>query len=121
MNGLTVAGLPRLLALWAEAVGIEPVLAIARTFGGRRLYLPEVPKPDHPLAELIGIEAMATLCARFGRRRYDIPSVRTYLRWADARRLKEEGLSHAEISAALGVNLRQVSTLLAGRPPPRSG
>lgn len=109
--------LPGFLGEIARLAGVEVAVAIARGHGGRRLYLPEKVKPAHPLVRLVGSKAARLICHHFGGESRDIPAARTYLRWYDVRRLRDQAFTVAEISRRLGIGRRQVSELLKGYEP----
>lgn len=106
--------LPQTLQEIAEIATPEIAVAIARQWGGKKLYFPRTLASTHPLAKLIGRKAALVLCHHFATLEIEIPAARTYLRWHEARRLKAEGKSHAEIAEALKIGTRWVGKLLQG-------
>jgi hypothetical protein len=107
--------LPGVLGDIARMATVEAAVAIARTFGGTRLYMPHEPKPDHALSKLLGVKTARLLCRNLGGRRHDIPSAKPALRWHEARRLRqEEELSHAEIARRLGITIGHARNLVDG-------
>jgi hypothetical protein len=114
---VTEFALPGILQEIARFSTPEVAIAMAREWGGRRVYVPRTLSAGHRLARIIGRKAALLLCAHYGGEQIDIPGARTYLRWYDARRLKAAGKSHPEISKAIGIGLRQVQILLKGFEP----
>jgi hypothetical protein len=107
--------LPGVLGDIARLTAVEVAVAVAKTWGGTRLYLPHEPRPDHALAKLVGVRVARLICRQLGGRRHDIPSAKPALRWAEARRLrKEENLSHAEIALRLGITMGHARSLVDG-------
>lgn len=107
--------LPGVLGEIARLTTVEVAVAVAKSWGGTRLYLPHEPKADHQLAKVVGLKPARVICRKLGGRRHDIPSARPALRWAEARRLREEEhLSHAEIAIRLGITLGHARTLVEG-------
>jgi hypothetical protein len=107
--------LPGVLGDIARIATVEAAVAIAKTFGGTRLYLPHEPRAGHALSELVGVKIARLLCRQLGGRRHDIPSARPALRWHEARRLRlEEQLSHAAIALRLGITIGHARNLVEG-------
>lgn len=121
---ITPYALPGVLAEIAHVAGVETAIAIAREFGGRRLYLPRTPASDHRLCKLIGEPPAKLICAHLTSGTagdyFAVPSARAFLHWYDARRLRAQGKSHPEISRAIGVSTKQVALLLRGFDTPPS-
>lgn len=113
---ITAEQLPGLLADIARITTPEIAIAVARQHGGRRLYIPRTPPIDHPLCDLVGRQAALLIAEHLGGDRYEVPAARTILRWADAHRFRAQGMSHAQISQALGITRDHVAQLLAGAP-----
>jgi hypothetical protein len=109
--------LPGILQEIARFSTPEVAIALARKWGGRRLYVPQSLGALHPLAKAVGRKAALLICAHFGGEQIAVPAARTYLRWHDARRLKALGHTTAEISRAIGVSERQTFKLLLGFEP----
>ena len=114
---VTEFALPGILQEIARFSTPEVAIAMAREWGGRRLYVPRTLSAGHRLGSIIGRKAALLLCAHYGGEQIDIPGARTYLRWYDARRLKAAGKSQPEISKAIGIGIRQVQILLKGFEP----
>jgi hypothetical protein len=113
---ITSDALPGILAEIARITTVEVATILARTYGGRRLYVPARVPDQHPLTRLIGRPAALLIAAHLGGERHNVPAARTILRWVDAHRLRAEGKTHPQISAALGITQLHVSRLLAGAP-----
>jgi hypothetical protein len=106
--------LPGVLAEIARLTSVEVAIAFARKWGGRELYIPERPRPDHALAQTLGRSAALIFCERYKRENLRIPSARSYPRWYDARRMKRSGKSASYIASKLGINIRRVIQLTHG-------
>lgn len=97
------------------AIGPETALRLAALYGGRTVYIPCHPTPDHWMVTAIGMEAASALCklfqtgksgARvlvpmgFAMRRADVAEEIT--------RLSDEGMSAPQIATKLGIHERSV-------------
>jgi Mor family transcriptional regulator len=111
---ITEYALPGILQQIARLCTPDIAVAIARKWGGRRLYVPETIRVSHDLSDAIGRRAALLICSNYGGEQILIPSCRAYLRWYDARRMRASGKSIAEISRAIGVSTRRVFKLLEG-------
>jgi hypothetical protein len=109
--------LPGLLAEIAALTDEATAVAIARAVGGERRYFPASPGSAHWLSMLIGVEQARLICRQLGGAEHKIPSARTYLRWWDARRLKDLGYGQRDIARRLGLTQGHVQRLLAGYDP----
>jgi len=65
--------LPREVSTMVSLVGMTAAMAIAKTYGGRRLYVPRKAHPNHQLARLIGLEKLEALCRHYDGERLKIP------------------------------------------------
>jgi hypothetical protein len=106
--------LPALLAEVARATSTDAAIALARAFGGTALYIPREIDGRHPVARAVGLKNARVIAARWGGERPDIPMARSFLRWLDARRLRDKGKSTAAIARALVLTQRHVGQLLEG-------
>ncbi len=106
--------LPEALREVAEVTSVDVAIVIARAWGGQRKWLPRCPKPDHPLSRLVGAAAARRIGEALGNDTIEWPSAKAYLNWHDARRLRREGLSHAQIARKLALSVDWVAKLTAG-------
>jgi len=106
--------LPGLLGEMARIVGVDVAIAVARRFGGRRLYIPQKMKRDNLLAKAVGMKAASIIARHYSGDTFEIPSARHSLRHYDARKHRAKGKSSAAIAEALGIGERQVRALLQG-------
>ncbi len=95
----------------------ESALAVARTFGRKRLYIPRTITADHPLAQLIGFAAACQLAAKRGRERWKIPSGKATLTLQRVFKLLDRGLTAAEIAGELQLDPSQVRRILKSLGP----
>jgi hypothetical protein len=114
-DDVTPFALPGVLREIAEVTDVETALAVARTFGGKRLFIPKEIELDHPLIQAIGIEPAWQISRRLGGDRHIIPSAVHLIRCKEARRLKALGFTNDEIGAQLGITRGQVGRLVSGR------
>ena len=66
--------LPKEVATMANLVGLEAAMAIVKTYGGRRLYIPRKARQGHQLVPLIGMEKLEALCRHYNGERFGIPT-----------------------------------------------
>ena len=50
----------------AQEAGLEVMMLVCQIWGGQTLYIPDNPKPDHPIAQDIGYENLLHLVALYG-------------------------------------------------------
>jgi hypothetical protein len=103
--------LPHVLFEMAEAFGQPVALRFAAEFGGRRLSLPQVEHPDHPVAELFGLEVLSWLIERWPGTALLIPlgPHSSYKRLiAETRRMLANGEDNATITRVVGCHERTV-------------
>lgn len=105
--------LPDLLADLVDLVGAPAAAALARDFGGVRLYLPSQARlrADHPLVRSVGAEAARRIVDRFGGGPLEVPLGPHARTAALARAIRQRllaGQSEAQIARACGVHIRTV-------------
>jgi hypothetical protein len=114
--------LPELLAIIAEAAGLDAALAIANECGGQRRSFPArrflENARSHWLVDLIGREKALLVadCFPIGSELFDIPKGPTsgaVLKYRKIKEAKVRGLSVNEIAQEVGVNRRTVFYYLA--------
>lgn len=104
---------PELLAGVAETLGEGVALQLARSFGGRQVYIPLAESIDeaHPLASALGLGPARRLAELLGAGKIIIPlgpTSRVRRTKAEIRRLRGEGLTQAETARRLGVHVKTV-------------
>ena len=111
------ASLPESLREIAELVGVDGAMALARRWGGRRLYVPTVmPDITHPIADVLGLDKAHALAACFGGQRLLIPQAAAFQRLQrdqEIERQHADGVPVSEIAERFGVSERQVFAILA--------
>ena len=97
-----------------EAVaGHEAVLGLVTAFGGDTLYFPKGQLSDrHRIVAAVGPHAARLLVARFGGDTVYVPIARRL----QARAMRAEGLSTAEIAARLKTTRRYVARMVKKTP-----
>lgn len=58
----------------AEVTSGEVAATLAKEYGGIRIYIPKIAKPNHSLAKLIGLEALQTIIKEIGYGHLVIPA-----------------------------------------------
>lgn len=105
-----------LLRQLADTVGVEGVLKLSRAFGGKRLYVPANPGPEHRLSKLLGHDRAIALAREFGSLRTENPVPRAFLffRRQVYRRMLEDlaqGETQLAVARRFGVTQQFVSLL----------
>lgn len=120
---ITEAALPGILAEIARIASVPIAVAIARKYGGGRLYLRHSPRRTDALTVLVGIQAARLICGHWPGINVEVPSAKSYLNWYDARRLRShrdadgEPMSYDKIAKRLNISTRRVYDLLKGFTP----
>ncbi|PZO04003.1 MAG: hypothetical protein DCF29_10985 [Alphaproteobacteria bacterium] len=104
---------PELLQQVAECCGAGVALRLARTYGGREIYIPTAQSIDegHHLAISLGLASARQLAdaLRVGKLIVPMgPTSSPKRRAAAIRRMKSEGATNAAIAKTLGIHLRTV-------------
>lgn len=112
-TAVTWAEWPELLQRVAECCGAGVALRLARTYGGREIYIPTPDAIDegHHLAVSLGLASARQLAATLRTGKLMIPMGPTSSpkrRAAAIRRMKSEGRTNPQIAKALGIHLRTV-------------
>jgi len=63
---LPIELLPPLLQNFVRLIGLAPTMSLVQVFGGRRVYFPKQPTPEHPLAAIVGLENLLKLSEVYG-------------------------------------------------------
>jgi Mor family transcriptional regulator len=98
-----------------EFAGIQGVIRLCRTFGGRQVYVPETMAETHPLALTLGYHAACELSRRYGRERIALPGEHQALLEQRNRRIVDEyrlGSSVSKLSRDYGVSRPWVHNIL---------
>jgi hypothetical protein len=104
------AGLPALMAEFAEVAGLDAAVKLFSERGGNRVYIPSRCADDHWLVAMIGREATDKVCAHFsagGGVELELPRGPTGLKAAVIRRLHDmirHGATSTEITRTLGIS-----------------
>ncbi|ASE39364.1 helix-turn-helix domain-containing protein [Brevundimonas vesicularis] len=113
MTDPTWSDWPELLQRVAECCGAGVALRLARTYGGREIYIPTPESIDegHHLAVSLGLASARQIADTLSAGKITIPMgpTATRERRAEAiRRMRLEGRSNPQIARALGIHLRTV-------------
>ncbi len=116
--------LPRVLQDFVRLIGLHATMILVEHFGGRRLYIPAQPTPDHTLAQLIGLDKLQALSKVYGLEApMDIPRAVAALRHLRNLKIRSEygPKSAAKLAREHGLTERQVYSIvgeLAQAPDP---
>lgn len=90
-------------------------MAIAKTYGGRRLYIPRKARPHHQLAPLIGTEKLEVLCRHYDGERLNIPSCDKALKHLRNREIRAAygPVSLSKLAARYSLSESQVLRIVA--------
>lgn len=107
--------LPREVATMASLVGMEAAMAIAKTYGGRRLYIPRKARSNHQLVTLIGTEKLEALCHHYDGERLTIPSCDRALKYVRNREIRAAygPVSLSKLAARYNLSESQVLRIVA--------
>lgn len=83
--------LPQVLQDFVRLIGLAATMILVENFGGRRLYIPINPHPDHHLAKLVGLDNLTQLSKVYGLEdHFDIPKAERALRHLRDQRIRAE-------------------------------
>ena len=123
MHTIPAETLPQRLREFADLIGVDAALALARAFGGLRIYIPTPPhcRADNRIAQIIGLDKLIALAHTYGGpERTTIPAACGVRRWQRNDALMREraaGASISQLARKFGVTERQVARILAGARP----
>lgn len=106
-----LALLPPSLAELARVSSVAAALTLAREYGGRRIYIPEVMTEAHPLAVLIGYDAAMALSHHYPGDRPEIPMLRDWRAKVKANAIasaRRAGRTQAELAREFGMTERGI-------------
>lgn len=104
-------------------VGPGAALAICAAFGGRALYVPADPGPDHPLVRLLGESAAKRLCSLLAGDRLHVPkmdAVTRQLRVKEIHRRRKKGSSVTSLAREFNLTQRRVHQILGEDRPDKA-
>lgn len=117
MSGVVYASVDRLV----EVLGLAGTLALARRFGGVRVYVPQPErlKPEGALVATLGHDIAHKLAFEFRGLEIMVPKCVAYLNRERARRIHAEAktASAAQLATRYGITERYVFAILAEPPP----
>ncbi len=94
-----------------EAIGDDAASKLVADFAGTRLYVPQVPEPEDPIARSIGLSAAQKLARIYGGDRMDVPN--PVSRREHILAMRASGLTIEAIARALHCTSRRVYQVLA--------
>ena len=100
----------------AQAAGFEAAATMCHIWGGRTLYIPDNPPPDHPIAQDLGYDELLAIVAIYGGQTIHPPRLsKAHLAHrAKARCLKAHKISERQIAWVLDLTPNRVQRLLEG-------
>jgi Mor family transcriptional regulator len=108
--------LPGILQEIAGLIGLQKTLALVRSYGGIRLYVPKRFDPDHPLVKIIGHEATVKLMEAYGsQEHFDLPKGEIAVKAARDKQIRAEranGATHARLAIKHGLTERHIRNIL---------
>lgn len=116
--------LPQVLQDFVRLIGLPATMILVEHFGGRRVYIPANPTPEHHLAKLIGLDNLTALSSVYGLEApMDIPRAVAALRHLRNTKIRDEygPKSAAKLAREHGLTERQVYSIvgeLAHAPSP---
>lgn len=104
------------LAELAEVIGQAQVLALCKSLGGTKIYIPATIGHNHPIAVAIGLRAAARLAEHYYGTQIDLP--KAHLRRERVIELARSGeMTIAEAARACDFTERHVYRLIAADQP----
>lgn len=99
----------------ADAVGLQGALLLSAWCGGRQLYIPSKPFPDHILNLVLGAESFARLCTALPRETIVVPQLplNAVKHAGQVYRFARHGMHVRDISDVIGLTPRQVQRILS--------
>lgn len=107
--------LPKVLQDFVQRTGIAATMILVEQLGGRRLYIPVNPHPDHHLAKLIGLENLTKLSSVYGAEdHFDIPSAMRALKHLHDEKIRSEygPKSASTLAQENGLTERQIFNIV---------
>lgn len=114
-SDLSTELLPKVLQDFVQRIGIAPTMLLVEQFGGRRLYIPLNPHPDHHLAKLIGLENLTKLSSVYGAEdHFDIPRAMRALKHLRDEKIRSEygPKSASTLAQENGLTERQIFNIV---------
>jgi len=108
--------LPHLLRQMADTLPLDKVLAFARAYGGREIYVPSAARSDNAIGQRCGGDVLDWLVRYAPGQKLLVPKgaeMDQEARRAIARRALAQGCSLDEAAAQSGLHIRSISRLRA--------
>lgn len=108
--------MPPALRNIADRIGAPAALALARRWGGRRLYVPHRVGAEHAITETIGLEHARALSSLYAGEFLDIPrpdGVWRARRDAEIRAHRAAGWTMARLASTYALTVRQIHNIVA--------
>lgn len=97
----------------AEVIGIDAATALARRFGGQRIYVPRDMGEHHPIAVAVGLDAARLLAEFYQTTELFIPIRARHVSLVHELARLDPPPTRAQIADRVGITERQVYRLLA--------
>jgi hypothetical protein len=97
-----------------DAIGYRATRVIAAWFAGRRFYVPQHARQDHPLVQLLGLESFRELVGSYGGDYVEVPTSNDDQLFQRNREIAEQlvfGLTAGEIAERHGLSRRRVEQI----------
>ena len=107
--------LPESLRRVAESCGADVAFKLRGDYGGRHLFVPAMPEPEHPLSDLLGPVDCGRLCACYGGETIYVPrgaGLLLRIRNLKIQEMRSQGSGLADIARAVSLTERRVSAIL---------
>ena len=108
--------LPQALRDLLKLVSMRGLLALIEAFGGRRVFVPQAPKPTSPLAGVLSRKDFSALCAQYGGDIFVMPrgtALKCWIRTQKVIALRAAGVSVRNVALELEMTERNVWRIAA--------
>ncbi len=115
-NRIDWDSLPQGLRELRNILGAEGAVLLARSFGGRNLYIPHQPRPGSLAFPILGPELLGRLSQTFGGMSINVPKPDAVFRQLTPqaiRQEREEGATAASLAARYGLTRRRILQIVA--------
>lgn len=120
---MSETALPKVIAEIADAAGHDAAWAVARAYGGQRVFIPANADAADGLVKLVGLDAAQKICALYRVNGYGATVLIPMAKWASSRarlaKALDAGATAKEAAGLSGLHERSVYRARARRKNPK--